>query len=250
MNENYRHRQLLNLLDEHKVLSTTEIIKLLNISPATARRDITKLNDQGRLRKVRNGAESIKNSYSFKIHDSGYISNIAEKQRIAEAASKLCQDGESIVLTCGSTMLMLGSHLCGRKLQIITNFLPLANHLIENDHDDVVIMGGQYHKNKAVTLSLSSQNESMYAANTMFTSGKGITTDGLYKTDMVIANSEQRILPKVNKLVVLLDSSKLGQQVGMLFSRLDNIDILITDKKADPIIIQELRDKGLEIILA
>ena len=250
MNENYRHRQLLNLLDERKVLSTNEIIKLLDISPATARRDITKLSEQGRLRKVRNGAESIKNTYSFNLNNAGYINNIAEKQRIAEVASTLCQDGESVMLTCGSTMLMLGSSLCGRDLQIITNFLPLANHLIENNHDDVVIMGGQYNKNKAITLSLNSENEIMYAANTMFTSGKGITEEGLYKTDMIIANSEQRILSKVGRLIVLLDSTKLGQRVGMLFSRLKDIDILITGKNADPNIVAKLRAMGLEIILA
>lgn len=50
MNENYRHRQLLNLLEERKALSTQDIIRLLDVSPATARRDITKLNEQGRLK--------------------------------------------------------------------------------------------------------------------------------------------------------------------------------------------------------
>ena len=59
MNETYRHQNLLSLLEEKKILSTTEIIDLLEISPATARRDINKLNEQGRLRKVRNGAEAL-----------------------------------------------------------------------------------------------------------------------------------------------------------------------------------------------
>lgn len=54
MNESYRHNQILDLLKERHLLSTSEIIKTFNISPATARRDINKLNQQGRLRKVRN----------------------------------------------------------------------------------------------------------------------------------------------------------------------------------------------------
>ncbi|WP_373767547.1 HTH-type transcriptional regulator UlaR [Glaesserella sp.] len=248
MNENYRHRQLLNVLEERKVLSTTEIIELLDISPATARRDISKLNEQGLLRKVRNGAEAIVREIS--AHKKESVNNIDEKQRIAEAASKLCRDGDSVVLTCGSTMLMLGSHLCGRHLQIMTNYLPLANHLIEHNHDDLVIMGGQYNKNKAITLSLSPQNETGYAANIMFTSGKGFTEEGLYKTDMIIAHSENQMSSKAEKYVVLLDSTKLGKRVGMLFSELNKIDILITGSEADPDIIQQLRAKGLEVILA
>ncbi|OOF87964.1 transcriptional regulator [Rodentibacter ratti] len=247
MNENYRHRRLLQLLLEKKALSTTEIVEQLEISPATARRDINKLAQQGRLKKVRNGAESIQSS-PLDYRYSATINNIDEKQRIAQAASQLCQEGDSVILTCGSTMQMLGEHLCGRKLQIITNFIPLANKLIENNHEDIVIMGGQYNRNKAITLSLN-QNESPYAANMMFTSGKGFTTEGLYKTDMIIANSEQRLSARAGKYVVLLDSTKLGQQVGMLFTKLQDIDLLITGKNAKPEFIQSLQEKGLSVML-
>lgn len=248
MNENYRHRQLLNLLEERKALSTQEIITLLAVSPATARRDITKLNEQGRLRKVRNGAEAIEQKSPHSRATA--INNADEKQRIAAAAAQICRDGESVILTCGSTMLMLGRSLCGRNVQIMTNFLPLANDLIEHDHNDVVIMGGQYNKNQAIMLSLNTNAEAMYAADIMFTSGKGLTTDGLYKTDMLIANSEQRMLSRIGKLVVLLDSSKLGKQAGMLFSELHNIHLLITGKEADANLIQALKDRGLNVLLA
>ncbi|MGQ8821376.1 HTH-type transcriptional regulator UlaR [Bibersteinia trehalosi] len=248
MNENYRHRQLLNLLSDKQFLSTQDIIELLNVSPATARRDINKLHEQGRLQKVRNGAEVLRTDFIPK--HKGIISNSDEKQRIAQAASKLCTDGDSVLLTCGSTMLMLGEHLCRKKLQIMTNYLPLANHLIEHNHEDLVIIGGQYNHNKAITLSLNAQNESTYAANIMFTSGKGFTQDGLFKTDMIIANSEKQMSARANKYVVLLDSSKLGKRVGMLFSELKEIDLLITGKEADSAIINALRNKGLEVILA
>ena len=53
----------------------------------------------------------------------------------------------------------------------------------------------------------------------MFTSGKGLTADGLYKTDMLTAMAEQKMLNVVGKLVVLVDSSKVGERAGMLFSR-------------------------------
>ncbi len=160
MNENYRHRQLLNLLEERKALSTQDIIRLLDVSPATARRDITKLNEQGRLKKVRNGAEVIEKK-AYRSQPLA-INNSGEKKRIAELAAKLCQDGDSVILTCGSTMLMLGSRLCGKNVQIMTNFLPLANYLIEHDHNDVVIMGGQYNKNQAIMLSLNTNAEAIY----------------------------------------------------------------------------------------
>lgn len=250
MNENYRHKQLLNLLREREILSVSEIVSLLNISPATARRDISKLNEQGRLKKVRNGAEVLKKLPVLSLQRTQTINNFDEKQRIAIRASQLCQSGDSIVLTCGSTMQMLGEALCGRDLQIITNYLPLANYLIEREHQDIVIVGGQYNRHKAVTLSLNSENEMNYSANIMFSSGRGFTEEGLFKTDMIIAHSEKRMSSKANKYVVLLDSSKLGKKVGMLFTELNQIDLLITGSNADPEIIAQLQAAGLEIILA
>lgn len=250
MNKHYRQKQLLDLLGEKQILSTTEIINSLGISPATARRDITELHNSGLLRKVRNGVESVKQGTINPISKEDCINNLNEKQKIANVATEICQDGESIFLTCGSTMLMLAKVLCGRKVQIITNYLPLANYVIEHDHNDIVIMGGQYNKNQAITLALDTNIDAMYSANIMFTSGKGMTTNGLYKTDMLIANSEQRMLSRVEKLIVLLDSSKLGKQAGMLFTSLEHIDLLITDRAADPKIIEELKSKGLKIILA
>lgn len=244
MNENYRHRQILQLLDERQQLATQEIITLLNISPATARRDLTKLAEQGLLLKVRNGAERLVSTKQPKI-----VNNAPEKQRIAEAASALCQNGDSVILTCGSTMRMLGNRLCGRKLQIITNYIPLANDLIERNHDDLVIIGGQYHRNKEITLTLNQQSEPQYAANIMFTSGKGFTEEGLFKTDMIIANSEKQMAAQTNKYIVLLDSTKLGKRVGVLFTELDKISLLITGKEADPKIVNILQKRGLKILL-
>ncbi|QIW15097.1 transcriptional regulator [Pasteurellaceae bacterium RH1A] len=256
MNENYRHQQLLELVNQQKRISTADIIRALAVSPATARRDINKLDEMGLLKKVRNGAEaldanSLLNSKKLEKKQvlQRQINNLDEKSRIAEAAAKLCEDDSSIILTCGSTMLLLSNFLCGRNLQVITNYLPLANNLIEQDHQNVVIMGGQYNKNQAIMLSINSE-KTEYAANIMFTSGKGLTAEGLYKNDILIANSEQHMIEKVDKLVVLLDSTKLGKRVGMLFSELAKIDVLITGKEADPEIVQQLRDKGLKVILA
>ena len=83
----------------------------------------------------------------------------------------------------------------------------------------------------------------------MFTSGKGFTPEGLYKTDMILANSEQALARKAHKFIALVDSTKLGKQVGMLFSDLNEIDLLITGREADLVIIQALREKGLEVVL-
>lgn len=97
-----------------------------------------------------------------------------------------------------------------------------------------MIMGGQYNKSQSITLSPQDSENSLYAGHWMFTSGKGLTADGLYKTDMLTAMAEQNMLNVVGKLVVLVDSSKVGERAGMLFSRAEQISMVITGKTPTP----------------
>ncbi len=60
MNEAQRHEGILSLLEENHSITVGHIIEQFGISPATARRDISKLDEIGKLKKVRNGAERIK----------------------------------------------------------------------------------------------------------------------------------------------------------------------------------------------
>ncbi len=62
----------------------------------------------------------------------------------------------------------------------------------------------------------------------MFTSGKGLTADGPLQTDMLTAMAEQNMLNVGQALVVLVDSSKVGERAGMLLFRAEQIDMVIT----------------------
>lgn len=251
MTEAQRHNAILELLQQKRHMTVTGLIETFDISPATARRDINKLNDTGKLRKVRNGAEAIvsETKSHWSPMNSQQSFNHDEKIRIAQAAAALIKPGESIVINCGSTAFLLGQEVCGQDVQVITNYFPLANYLIEQGHDGVVIIGGQYNRSQSITLAPQDEISSLYAGHWMFTSGKGITADGLYKMDMLTAMAEQKMLDHVGKLVVLTDSSKVGQRAGMLFCPANRVDILITGKDADPDVIAQLRDKGVQVIL-
>ncbi len=250
MTEAQRHQAILDLLQQKRHMTVTGLIDAFDISPATARRDINKLNDTGKLRKVRNGAEALSQERSqWSPMNSQQPLNHDEKIKIAQAAAALINPGESAVINCGSTAFLLGQEVCGQDVQVITNYFPLANYLIEEGHDGVVIIGGQYNRSQSITLAPQDEVSSLYAGHWMFTSGKGITADGLYKMDMLTAMAEQKMLDHVGKLVVLTDSSKVGQRAGMLFCPATQVDILITGKDADANVIQQLRDKGVEVIL-
>lgn len=257
MNEYQRHNQIVALLDERQSLTVNNIVETFEVSPATARRDLTKLNAEGRLIKVRNGAEKVQETETKGTSSSSFWSplnpdnttNFLEKSKIAKCAANLCNHGDSVVINCGTTAFMLGQELSGQDVKIITNYFPLATYLIEQDHDGVIITGGQYNKSKSIFLNPTPELSGAYAGNWMFTSGKGLTEQGLYKTDMLTAVAEQTMLEQVDKLVVVVDSSKVGQRTGMLFATPAKIDMVITGKDAKKEVVKALEENGVEVIL-
>lgn len=250
MNEVQRHNEILSLLKKNQYIDVISITDRFNVSPATARRDIAKLDEQGKLRKIRNGAERIEEIRSkWSPRDIIKTEHYNEKSQIAIQAAQLCSSGDSIFINCGSTAFLLGQQLCGKNVQIVTNYFPLASYLIEEDHEDVILIGGQYNKAKSIFLNPTLNTLLGYAGNWMFTSGKGLTEKGLYKTDMLTAVAEQQMLDQIDKLVVVVDSSKVGYRTGMLFCPVTKIDILITGKDADPNVINAIEKQGAQVIL-
>ncbi|AOY01102.1 HTH-type transcriptional regulator UlaR [Jeongeupia sp. USM3] len=249
MTEIQRHNAILALLERSPLVSVHQLIDEIGMSPATARRDLNKLDAAGKLRKVRNGAERVSPAergrwLPLELADRP---NYDEKHRIAVAAATLLRASDSVVINCGSTAFLLGQELCGKPVQIITNYYPLASYLIEHGHQNLVLMGGQYDPSQGIMISLSDDQASQFGSNWMFTSGSGLTADGLFKNNLISALSEQKVVRHAGKLVVLVDSSKVGQGSGMLFARTDEIAMVITGKQADPATVAALRAKGVEV---
>ena len=252
MNEITRHNEIVALVNEKGMVKVTELIANFSISPATARRDITKLNQEGRVIKVRNGIVRLERIKPIWVPiDSNNTDHYHEKAGIAIRAAKLCRSDENIVINCGSTAFLLGRELCGKNVSIITNYFPLACYLIEHDHENVIIMGGLYNKTQNIILNPVANITNSYAGKWMFTSGKTLTPTGLYKNEILGAVAEQQILEQVEKLVVVVDSSKIDTKAnsGMLFCPINKIDILITGKQANKEVIGCIKDQGVEVIL-
>ena len=59
MNSRSRQKRILEHLQEHPILTVGEIVELIECSPATIRRDIIELDEQGKLKKIRNLGKCI-----------------------------------------------------------------------------------------------------------------------------------------------------------------------------------------------
>jgi DeoR family ulaG and ulaABCDEF operon transcriptional repressor len=255
MLEKHRQQLIKDILDQQQFASVRVLTEKLNASEATIRRDITKMSKRGEISKIRGGAESISVAPKKKhIASSPFMvdksKRSATKKLIAQRAVELCSDGDSIIINGGSSTYMMGEFLPSIQVNILTNSFVLANYITENSDNQVSLPGGEIYREQGIILS-SYENDctSYYHGTMMFMGTPGIGKFGVMESDPLLIRSEQKLKKQAEKLVILADSTKLGKKSNFSLCPLSDVDIIITDSKADPSEIRYLEDNGIEVMV-
>lgn len=238
MHEIDRHRVILSALQERSVVTVFELSTLTGSSEATVRRDISALDDSGKLRRVRGGAEAIAkklfSALSGKTFSQNVTINIAQKQAIAAAAVEMCSNGESIIINGGTTTFQMVHPLASLQMQVFTNSFPIAEHLLENSKNTMLLSGGIIYREQNIILSPFENDVTCnFYAKRMFMGAQGVGQLGLMEQDPLLIQAEQKLIGQAEELVVLVDSSKFTRRSSLILCRLDRIDTLITDDGLD-----------------
>ena len=234
MHETERHRVILAAVQARPLATVAELVEITGTSEATIRRDIAALHVQNRLRRVRGGAEAINPPEQggligrpFSVNET---INIAAKRAIARAAAELCKDGEPIIINGGTTTYQMVHYLTGRRLSVFTNSFGIAEFLIHNSRNSVVIPGGTIYSEQNVILSpFGGVVASHFYAKRMFIGCQGLGQHGLMEADPMVVQSELALINQAEELIVLADSSKFDARSSLILCGLDRIHSVITD---------------------
>ncbi|NQV85745.1 MAG: DeoR/GlpR transcriptional regulator, partial [Woeseiaceae bacterium] len=210
-----------------------------------------------KLHKIRGGAEALSEqtkaprpSLAGSVFQADRERHTRRKRMIAKKAAALCEDGDSITINGGSSTFMMGEFLTRRNLSILTNSFELAHFLIENSDNQVSLPGGEIYRKQSIVVS-SFENDSIenYHTSKMFMGTPGIGEFGVMESDPLLIKQEQRLMRQARQLVVLADSTKLGNRSNFVCCPLSDVDILITDSDADESQLKLFRDNDIEVIV-
>lgn len=255
MLERERHTIILKLINDRSIVSAVELAGLLNASEATIRRDIQALAEQGSVRRIRGGAESVRPRHEARLVGMPFAMSqqqcVSEKRAIAEAAAKLIAADESIIIQGGTTTFALVEFLADTDLDILTNSFPIAAKLLETSRNRITLPGGTLFREQNIILS-PFDNDAIgnFRASTMFAGCYGIGRFGIMETDPLIVQAESRLLQRSERLVVMADSRKLRNRSSMIVASLDRISVLVTDDGARPEELEVFRNASIEVIVA
>jgi DeoR family transcriptional regulator of aga operon len=233
--------------------SVEELATELDVSGMTVRRDLQLLAEQGQVIRTHGGAtlgERISFEFAFLKRTR---ENREAKEAIAIAALELIRGCRSVMLDASTTTLAIARRLRGMNgLTVVTTSLPAAAELQYDQGIDVLLPGGYVRPaSPDLTGSLAEANLEGLRADIAFLGADGIDAEGnVYAhppdTTLVLL----KMASSADRVYVVADHTKLGHSALRRFGRLPEWAGLITDAGADRDLLQQMREAGVNVVVA
>jgi len=235
-----RRKSIVSILNERESISVNELAKILNVSKTTIRSDLKYLEYKQVINRTHGGATLIssnRNDYKEVSYDLREKTNIESKQEIAKKAYNLIEVNDTIILDSSSTCFELASLLKNsqKEITVLTNGLKTASLLRNNLCITVIVIGGIIRKNSnAIESLLGVEIFNKINIDKVFFSSSGVSPEsGFSDFNLYEIELKRKMLQVAKNKYALIDSSKFDLVSSSNFANLNDVTMLITDKKID-----------------
>ena len=244
-----RRNNIVDLLQKDGRVKVSELSKLFNISEVSVRNDLTDMEKQGYLERVHGGAIITYRQYFNMPLMERAVTNKEEKKKIAEMAASLISDGDTVIISTGTTNMYVVRELQQlRSITVITNSIPIALEAGMNNMQ-VILLGGIFNAHNQFVYGDDSISQlRKYKADKLILSIDGVCAEeGITTYNNVEAELNRKMILRSNMTIVVADYTKIGRVGFSNVSNLENIDMIITNNDADESTISAIREKGIEV---
>lgn len=235
-----RHERILDILSKESVISVTNLSNILGVAKETVRKDLKILAEQGKVIRIHGGAALLETPFNFPFTVRQNLDEI-KKRRVAERASRLIYENESIIIEGSTTNLALCEALMNtpeklRSLSIITNSVKIAHMLdLGAKCRQLFLLGGRTDAQEGTirgTFALAMLRE--IHADAAFISAAAIdqrlSVTAFKEDDMLF---QRQAIASSNKAYILMNSSKFPSSSLYHVCKCQEIDGLVTDAILD-----------------
>jgi DeoR/GlpR family transcriptional regulator of sugar metabolism len=201
-----RGQKILEMLKRSHSVRVTELSGIFNVSEATVRRDLDRLQEQGKVKRVHGGvilAEQAAPEPPVLLRAS---EQAEEKERIGQAAARMVYEGDTIFIGSGTTTEAMARNLRGaNNITVITNSLRVINILAQQEQISVIATGGLMRVSELSFIShLAGQALQELRPNKVFMGIRAISLAGGLTNDYIPEVSTDRIIIRSAPEVILL----------------------------------------------
>ena len=211
-----------------------DLVRELEVSDMTIRRDLELLHEQGLLEKVHGGATTLPSSALFEPGFSAKVTLQQEaKELIADAAAALVSPGQAIAISAGTTTYAVARRLLDvPRLTVVTNSVPVADVLYHGGRADqtVILTGGVRTPSDALAGPFTVAALRMVNVDLVLMGVHGMDQRAGFTTpNMLEAETDRALVEAGRRLVVGADHTKWGVIGVSTIARLTQADLLISD---------------------
>ena len=248
-----RQLQILQLVERQQRISVADICVTFDVSKATARRDLEALASEGKIQRVHGGAIVLTQASLEQPLLQRQSEQADEKIRIGQAAAALVQEGETVFLGSGTTVLEAARTLRGRhNLTVLTNSLPVVNVLAGAEGITVICLGGMLRDSELSFIGhITEQALAEVRADKVFIGTRAISLEhGLTHEYLPETMTDRAILNAGKEIIVLADHTKFDRVATVRLAPLERIHTIVTDEQAPRDFINAVQGKGIRVITA
>ena len=230
-----RRITLQNYIESRGEVSTDELCALFpDKSPMTIRRDLAFLAENGSIIRTFGGARSISHPSQLEpFYSERESENPQIKEKLAMLAVKFIENQSAVYVDSGTTTMSLVNYLPENDLTILTSAPNIGLKIIAKKPSCAVnLVGGNLNP---VTLSCSGSGSDQLLKLLNIDIAFMATSGFMPQTGFTIGHSfeyelKQCAINKASRVIMLMDSTKIGRNMPYTFAQPADIDILITDK--------------------
>lgn len=246
-----RQHRIGEYLQKVEFASLEEIAKQVDASISTIRRDLTALESSGNIKRTHGGARIVvprSDEFTFSARDTHQL---AEKEAIGRACAELILPTQSVIIDAGTTVYHVARYLESKAPQLITNSLPVANLFAAANRQEVVVSGGVIYPRLGVLVGpLAVEAFSKIHADVAVMSAGGISLDGITNSHGLLIDIQRAMIRGVQKVIFCFDHTKFNRKSVLPLCDLDCVDTIVTDSGAPGELVQALRVRGIEVVIA
>lgn len=255
-----RWNTLLELLAEDGRLEVEKTAERLQVSAATIRRDLDQLAQQQMVTRTRGGAVAHNVSYDLPLRYKT-AKHATEKQHIAAAAAEWVRPGSVVGLNGGTTTTEVARVLALRSdpprgerqasYTVVTNALNIANELTVRPQVKIVVTGG-------VARPQSFELTGPLAGGVLDQVTLDIAVIGVDGVDAASgasahhegeAATNRQLADRAEQVVIVADSSKVGQRAFARICGPERVNVLVTDSGVDDDAVRTFTEAGVRVVV-
>ena len=249
-----RIKQIVEHLEQDGKVNVLTLKEQFNVSDMTIRRDLKLLEDRGVIERTHGGALLSKvNRNRIEPPIIERMRSMAdEKKKIAEYISKLVGEGETIFLGSGTSTFYVARELIIRDdITVVTNSVMILHELANNSMINVVTVGGFLRREELSLIGAFAEAVLRdIRVNKVIIGMRGIhPLYGFTCEHPDELMTDRRIIEISDEVIFVADHTKIGRVATNKVAAIERAKKIVTSKKAPLDVIENIRARGVEVIL-